>query len=156
MSLESRIERLHEVVASFERAVLDLDELRFLVSNGSWTPRDIVAHLIGWNRLVVEGSRQIRAGELPSYDEDPGQDFANVNARLIREHSTEGRRALLIELRASADELATVLGSVEATDWDRDFGVRHGDETLTIRGTVEELLADYVVHAGQLRSWPEA
>ena len=156
MSLESQIDRLREVVAAFEDVVLELEEPRFLVSNGSWTPRDIVAHLIGWNRLVVEGSRQIRAGELPSYDEDPGEDFANVNARLIREYATEERGALLTELRASADELAAFLESVDPADWDRDFGVKHGEETLTIRDTVEELLADYVVHAGQLRTWPVA
>lgn len=74
MSLESRIERLHEVLASFERAVLDLDEPRFLVPNGSWTPRDIVAHLIGWNRLVIEGTVEellddyvVHAGQLRSW-----------------------------------------------------------------------------------------
>jgi len=156
MNIEAQIERLRQAVADFELAVLALGAPRFLVSNGSWTPRDIVAHLIGWNRLVIEGSRQIRAGELPSYDEDPGQDYANVNARLVREYATEDDRALLTELHASSKELATFLGAVEPTDWDRDFGVQHGDETLTIRGTVEELLADYLVHAGQLRSWPEA
>jgi hypothetical protein len=156
MNIESQVERLHDAVESFERAVLDLAAPRFLVSNGSWTARDIVAHLVGWNRLVIEGSRQIRAGELPAYDEDPGKDYANVNASLIREYAALDRLALLTELHASTDELATFLGSLEPTDRDRDFGVRHGDETLTIRGTVEDLLADYVVHEGQLRTWPAA
>jgi hypothetical protein len=154
MSALDQAKLLHHRVTDFERVALALDSDRFLASNGSWTARDIVAHLIGWNRLMIDGCRSLRARELPAYDEDPGVDFGNVNAALIREYDTVDRGALLAELRTSSNELAAFLRSVDPADWDRDFGVRHADEALTMRGTVDELLADYEVHERQLSSWP--
>jgi uncharacterized protein YukE len=148
--MESQIQRLHQAVETFAVAVGSLAQERFLSPLGNWSPRDMVAHLVGWNGLVVTGSRQILRGQLPSYDVDPGRDWAKVNAVLIREHPSRDCDELLGELRRSAAELERFLTSLGEAEWSRDSGVRHHDEVVTIEGTVDELLADYDHHRRQI------
>jgi hypothetical protein len=141
MTLEEQLDQLQHSVEAFAGSVVSLDEALFLRKVTNWTARDMVAHLIGWNRYVVRGARQILRGELPFYDVDPGPDYSNVNAALVREYADTDRSALLKSL---------------VDTWDRDFGVRHKGETLTVKSTVDDLIADYHHHREQLEgSMPE-
>ena len=150
--IADQIAELTRSVDAFERCAASLDEGAFLKPVRRWTPRDIVAHLVGWNRHVIEGSRQILKGELPFYDVDPGEDFANVNAELIRNYPSEDRDQLLEELRSSERELTAFLRSVDESAWDRDFGVRNEGATITVRNTIDDLIADYARHQQQLEA----
>lgn len=156
MKIDAQIERLDENLRRFHRYVESLDDVGFSSSIGKWTPRDIVAHLVGWNRYVVEGANQIRRGELPFYDVDPGENYSKVNAVLIAEYPGTNRNDLLTELRASASELRDFLGSLDPSEWDRDYGVRHRGRVVTIRNTVDELIDDYRHHGEQIEAWNEA
>jgi len=146
-------EQLERCVEAFAGSVAALDERLFLRKVTTWTARDMVAHLIGWNRYIVRGARQILRGELPFYDVDPGPDYSNVNAALVREYADTDRSALLESLAASTEELTAFLRAVDPDKWDRDFGVRHDGETLTVKSTVDELLADYHYHREQLEDF---
>ncbi len=145
-----QIAALNRSVQAFERCVTSLNDETFLKPLRCWTPRDIVAHLVGWNRHVIEGSRQILKGELPFYDVDPGEDFANVNAEHIRKYPSQDRDELLEQLRGSEQELTAFLSSIDEGAWDRDFGVRHEGSTITVKNTVDDLIADYAHHQSQL------
>ncbi len=145
-----QIAELNRSVEAFERCVTSLNDETFLKPLRRWTPRDIVAHLVGWNRHVIEGSRQILKGELPFYDVDPGEDFANVNAEHIRKYPSQDRDELLEELRGSERELTAFLSSIDEGAWDRDFGVRHEGSNITVKNTVDDLIADYAHHQSQL------
>ncbi|NIM49129.1 MAG: hypothetical protein GTO22_07690 [Gemmatimonadales bacterium] len=153
MTLEEQIDQLERCVGAFAGSVASLDERLFLRTVTSWTARDIVAHLIGWNRYVVRGARQILRGELPFYDVDPGPDYCNVNAALVRECSDTDRSTLLVSLAASTGELTAFLRAIDPCAWNRDFGVRHGSETLTVKSTVDDLIADYHHHRAQLEEF---
>ena len=153
MTIDGQIARLDRSVEELAGAVASLDEKLFLERLNGWSSRDIAAHLVGWNRLIIEGSRQIMRGELPSYDVDPGEDYSKVNAKLIREYPLTDRQKLLEELRTSARELGRFLKTLDADTWQRDFGVRHQDSIVTIRNTVEELIDDYDHHRQQIDEW---
>ncbi len=155
MTIDGQIARLDRSVEELAAAVASLDEKLFVERLNGWSSRDIVAHLVGWNRFIIEGSRQITRGELPSYDVDPGENYSKVNARLIREYPTTDRHELLEELRTSARELGRFLETLDADTWQRDFGVRHQDSIVTIRNTVEELIDDYDHHLHQIDEWTE-
>ena len=150
MNLEDQIDQLEHCVETFAASVAALDEGLFLRNVSAWTPRDIVAHLIGWNRHIVRGAKQILRGELPFYDVDPGPDYSKVNAALVRECGDTGRSVLLDRLAESAGELIVFLRAIAPEVWDRDFGVRHKDEELTVKSTVDNLIADYDHHRAQL------
>lgn len=151
--IEDQILRLREGIRDLEGAVDALAPDAFLSALGNWSPRDIVAHLIGWNRSVVRGSKQLLAGELPFYDQDPGEDYSKVNAGLIAEYSSESRDELLAELEEAATELVCFLRSLTRQDWSRDSGLVHDGEPLTICDTVAELVDDYSHHTTQIREW---
>ncbi len=150
-TIESQIRELRDAVESFARLVAPVDDERFLGPLGRWSARDVVAHLIGWNRYTVRGMKQIVRGELPFYDVDPGEDYANVNRQHLRDYPSRVKDELLAELRASARELAEALSRLDADSWSTDYGVRHKGQTVTIRSTVSDLIVDYGHHAEQIR-----
>jgi uncharacterized protein (TIGR03083 family) len=150
-TVETQKGELAEAVESFARLVEALDEKAFLGPLGRWSARDVVAHLIGWNRYTVQGARQIVRGELPFYDVDPGEDYANVNRTHVREYPSRVRDELLAELRISARELSEALSALDSDTWSRDDGVRHNGQTVTIGSTVDDLIVDYAHHAEQIR-----
>jgi uncharacterized protein (TIGR03083 family) len=151
-TLERQRSELADAVESFARLVADLDDETFLGPLGRWSARDVVAHLIGWNRYSLRGAKQIVRGELPFYDVDPGEDYANVNRLHLRDYPSRVRDELLTELRASASELSEALSRLDPDTWSRDYGVRHKGQIVTIRSTVSDLIVDYGHHADQIRA----
>ena len=150
-SIENQKREIREAAESFARLVEPLDEKTFLGPLGRWSARDVVAHLIGWNRYTVQGAKDLVRGELPFYDVDPGEDYANVNRAHLRKYPSRVRDELLTELRASARELSEALSALDSDTWSRDYGVRHKGKTVTIRSTVDDLIVDYSHHAEQIR-----
>ena len=153
MTIEAQLGRFEKNLDDFHRCVSSLDERTFLTPISRWSPRDIVAHLVGWNRYLVEGADQIRRCELPFYDIDPGDNYSKVNAVLVRKYSSTNRGELLDDLRASAQELQQFLRSLDPGEWAQDYGVRHAGATITIRNSVDELIDDYVHHREQIVKW---
>jgi hypothetical protein len=149
--VEAQTRELNAAVDDFVRLVEALDEKTLLGPLGRWSPRDVVAHLIGWNRYTVRGAAQIARGELPFYDVDPGEDYANVNQAHVRDYPSRLKEVLLAELRASAAELSEALSRLDPDTWSRDFGVRHKGQTVTIESTVNDLIVDYRHHREQIR-----
>ena len=153
MTLKDQIDRLENCVEAFAASVAALDERLFFRTVNGWTPRDIVAHLIGWNPLMVRGAKQILCGELPLYDVEPGPDYSKVNAALVRECDDKDRPVLLERLAESAGELIAFLRAIAPGEWDRDFGSRHKGEVLTVKSTVDDLIGDYDHHRRQLEEF---
>ena len=153
MNLEDQIDQFEHCVEAFAASVAALDEGLFFRNVKGWTPRDIVAHLIGWNPLIVQGAKQILRGELPSYDVDPGPDYSKINAAFVRECDDRDRSVLLEKLAESVGELITFLRTIDPGEWDRDFGSRHKGEKLTVKSTVDDLIGDYDHHSRQLKEF---
>ena len=160
MKIEEQINQYERCVEAFAASVTALDERLFFRNVNGWTPRDIVAHLIGWNRQIVLGAKQILCGELPFYDVDPGPNYSKVNAVLVRECDDTDRSVLLERLAGSKGELITFLRAIAPGEWDRDFGIRHkgekltakstADDLVTVKSTVDDLIGDYDHHRIQL------
>jgi hypothetical protein len=153
MTIQTQIVKLRANVDEFAQCVAPLNEELFLKKINGWSARDMVAHLIGWNQYMIEGCKQIKKGELPFYDVDPGENYSKVNAELIRKHSSVDKHELLDELRASARELGQFLESLDPGEWDRDYGVTNQGSTITIQSSVDDLIADYPHHREQIEEW---
>lgn len=153
MNIETQIAKFDQSIEDFVHCVASLNEEFFLKRPNHWSPRDVVAHLIGWNRYTIEGSNQIRRGELPFYEIDPGEDCSKVNAMLVLEYSSTDRQEMLDELQVSAQELKQFMRSLDSSEWSRDYGVRHKGAIITIQNTVDELIEDYDIHTERIKEW---
>jgi hypothetical protein len=154
ITIEEQLNNLDTRIQIFVRCIDSLPEAFFLKKmDKHWAPRDVLAHLIGWNRYTIEGCQQMRRGETPFYFIDPGDDFSKVNAMSVRKYGSKNRRKLVNELEASAQELRQFLLSVDAREWEADYGVRYKGGLVTIRNTVDALMSDYIHHRQQIKEW---
>ena len=151
--IEKQIASFQENVRALEGCVRSLQQGQFLKKINRWSPRDIVAHLIGWNRALIQGSNQIRKGELPFYDIDPGENYSKVNDAFVKEISSESREELMDQMHSSAGQLVEFLRTLSPDQWDHDYGVRHKEAVITIRNSMDELMEDYAHHLKQIENW---
>jgi hypothetical protein len=153
MNIETQIAKFDQSIEDFVHCVASQNEELFLKRFNHWSTRDVVAHLIGWNRYTIEGSNQIMRGELPFYEIDPGEDCCKVNAGLILEYSSMDRQEMLDELQVSYQELKRFIQSLDSSEWSRDYGVRLEGAVITIQNTVDELIEDYDIHTERIKEW---
>ena len=153
MTIGDQINQLRRRVEEFASCMESLPSGWFLKPIDAWAPRDVVAHLIGWNRYTITGCEQIRKGETPFYFFDPGEDFSKINATLVQAYASRDKQEILGELTASLQELTQYLHSLDPADWERDTGVTYQGEVITIRSTVDALMGDFVNHQRQIEAW---
>src|SRR5512146_1735259 len=98
MTKTDQLMELEQAYEHFAAVVVSLSPAEFLHSLGDWTPRDILAHLIGWNRNILVGCQQIQVGAAPFYHAESQSDYLHVNAEFIARFDSTDREALLREL----------------------------------------------------------
>ena len=151
--MDKMISKLAQAAINFRECIEKLPEDTFLMAINGWSPRDITAHLIGWNRHTITGCRQIRMGKLPSYFSDTPNDYKNINQESIELYDSKDRDLLLADLENSYLSLENFVQFMDPDDWTKDFGVRYGEHTITITNTIEELIQDYDVHRQEIGTW---
>jgi len=148
---EDRVAGLEQAYSAFVGAVKSLSPEAFLCSLGDRTPRDIVAHLIGWNRYILTGCQQIRSGISPFYHKDGPNDYRQINAVSISRYNSTDRDALLKELVESKDELVAYVKGLQELDWYKDYGPQHyRGGPATVARSIESLTGDYANHTAEI------
>ena len=103
ITIKEQVNNLNHCIQEFVKCVDSLPESLFLNKMDGWAPRDVTAHLIGWDLYTVRGCQQLKRGELPFYLIDPGDDFCKVNAVLVREYDSKDKEILISQLDAFSD-----------------------------------------------------
>jgi hypothetical protein len=138
----------------FTEIIFSLSEQMFLSPLNGWSPRDVVAHLVGWNSLMIEASFSILAGQPPSYYADAPNDYSHINAGFTAKYSSRSKQELLAELKSSLEGLEAYVLALPAGELKADHGVRHyRGGPATVSQTVESLAGDYRYHTNQIREW---
>jgi hypothetical protein len=141
----------------FCEVIRALPEELYLAKIDDWTPRDVVAHLVGWNRRMIVACQDILAGRTPDYYADAPNDYRTINSGYVARHASASREALLGELAAGLEELATYVSALEPSEWKASHGVKHyRGAPATVAGTLASLAGDYAHHAQQIREWQGA
>ena len=152
-NIVEQVDKLTCYVEDFAGYIDSLPRNLFLKKIDDWSPRDVLAHLIGWNRLTIEGGHQIARGETPSYFVDPGDDFCKVNAMLVQRYDSTSKQELLNKLKVTTSELTQFLLSLDPVEWEFDHDVSYKGGHVTIRNTVDALIGDYIQHKAQIKQW---
>jgi len=154
MSEQEVILSLKSAYRDFVEVVLPLSDEAFLSPMDGWSPRDVVAHLVGWNSFMIEASSSILAGKPPAYYDDASNDYSNINAGFVMKHSSRSKQELLAELGASMKGFEAFLLALPAGELAAEHGVRYyRGSPATVGRTVESLAGDYRHHTRQIRTW---
>ena len=156
MHPSEQLKSLEEALERFKACIRLLPEALFTTLMDGWAPRDVVAHLIGWNRYTVAGCRDILHGRKPKYLADHINDFSNVNAESIERYSTGDRDELLVELDRSFAELRAYLESEGGERWEAHRGVSHDQWVIYAPDSVDALCDDYDAHREEIERWSSA
>ncbi|HXG41105.1 MAG TPA: ClbS/DfsB family four-helix bundle protein [Dehalococcoidia bacterium] len=104
-----RQELVHQLEQGFQellQAIQGLsDEAATRVWYGSWSVRDIIAHIAGWHREMAAALERVARGERPAPE---GVDYSDAdawNARFAQAYAQTPWPLVLQELRASKDAL---------------------------------------------------
>ncbi len=145
---------LATAIVTFAEAVERQPAELFLSAVDGRTPRDIVAHLIGWNRAAVTASAELRRGQLPACLTDPGPNFSRINALAMAEYPSRDKAELLDQLRASAADYDMMLRDLPAAEWDDSHGIVLGDWPVSNGNLAAALIHDFTHHRGEMECWP--
>jgi hypothetical protein len=152
----SRNEQLTDLdlaYSSFIRTIEELSVEGFLKSLGDWTPRDIMTHFIGWNRITLVGCAEICEGVEPFYFHDGTHDYRKVNALFFERFNSTDREVLLQEVTSTKDALISYLKSIDENEWELDTGVVHyRGGPATVARCVDSLIRDYGKHREEIIS----
>ncbi len=122
-------------------------------SLGDWTPRDILAHFIGWNRITLVGCAELCEGVEPFYFYDGTNDYRKVNAQFLMRYNSTGLNVLLTQIKATKHALISYLWTVDESEWELDTGVIHyRGGPATVARCVDSLIRDYRKHREEIIS----
>jgi len=148
---DKQLTDLETAYAAFMETMQGLSTENFFRSIGDWTPRDIAAHFIGWNRITLVGCSELREGVEPFYFYDGTNDYRKVNARFFGQFPSSDRGELLKEVTLTKDALVAYLKTLAETEWDLDTGIVHyRSGPATVARCVDSLIRDYRKHRQEI------
>jgi hypothetical protein len=142
---------LETAYIAFMETMQGLSSESLLTSLGDWTPRDIAAHFIGWNRITLAGCSALREGAEPFYFYDGTNDYRKVNAKFFVQFPSTDRSELLKEIASTKDVLVAYLKSIPDAEWELDTGfVHYRGNPATVARCVDSLIRDYRKHRQEI------
>jgi len=145
---------LEQAYQDFTGLIQSLSGEQFLASMDGWSPRDVVAHLIGWNGLMIESCSAILAGKAPKYYADAQNDYSHINAGFTLKYSSRSRRTLLKELKSSLDRFVSFISDLPPQELEDAHGVLHySGRPATVARIITSLAGDYRHHTRQVADW---
>ena len=136
---------------AFVQTIKKLSAKGFTSPLGDWTPRDILAHFIGWNRITLVGCAELCEGVEPFYFHDGTNDYRKVNAKFFKQFDSMDREKLLQDVASTKDTLTSYLRSIDENEWELDTGVVHyRGGPATVARCVDSLIRDYRKHREEI------
>jgi len=154
MSSQTTSLSLGDAYQDFAKLILSLPDEQFLAPMNGWTPRDVVAHLIGWNGLMIEASQSILAGRPPSYYADTKNDYSHINAGFTKKYASPSKQELLAELKSSMEKFEAFISTLPKKELTAEHGVVHySGLPATVGKIMNSLAGDYQYHTRQISEW---
>ncbi len=148
---EKQLADLDIAYEAFMETTRNISAENFFTPLGDWTPRDIAAHFIGWNRITLAGCSALREGAEPFYFYDGTNDYRKINARFFEQFPSTDRDELLKEIAVTKNALDDYLKTIPESEWELDTDVIHyRGSPATIARCVDSLIRDYRKHRQEI------
>ncbi len=154
MSRQEVLFPIKNAYQDFVEIILSLSDVQLLTPLYEWTPRDIVAHLIGWNSLMIESSLSILAGKPPAYYDDTPNNYSHINASYTAKFSSQSKQELLANLKSTMEGFEAFILGLSDEELAADHGIRHySGSPATVGKIIASLAGDYQYHTQQISEW---
>jgi uncharacterized damage-inducible protein DinB len=123
---------------------------------GSWSAKDLLAHLAGWDETNLKAAKEILENALPSFYAEHDRGWATYNAKLVAEFSMENYEDQLVLARDTHARLLEFLKELSADELWKDRGIRARGWKVTIGRLLEAEMSDEEQHLEQLNRFMES
>lgn len=156
MMFSNRKQQLAELDSAYEaftQTAKGLSPEGLMKPLGDWTPRDILAHFIGWNRITLAGCAELCEGVEPFYFHDGTNDYRKVNASFFEKYNSTDGNELLGQIKSTMNALISYLQTIAEPEWELDTGIVHyRGGPATVARCVDSLIRDYRKHREEIIS----
>jgi hypothetical protein len=130
-------------------------ETQYEVFRGEWSPADLLAHLVGWDRANMEATQELLEGRLPGFYAYIDRDWRSFNTLLVMRHRKDDYDQLISDVEQSHRELVDLLVGIPASEIVKDRGVRFRGWKVTIERLMKAEASDERKHARQLSEFAD-
>ena len=120
---------------------------------GTWSMKDLLAHLVGWDYANIEAVDAVLAGRLPDFYSYHDRDWRTFNARLVAEYGKDDFEDLIASAQESHRQLVRLLETVPAEEFDADKDVRFKGYKVTIARLIQGEIDDEKTHYSQIEAF---
>lgn len=120
---------------------------------GTWSLKDLLAHLAGWDYTNLQAVQEILAGTYPSFFRFYDQDWHSFNQRLVDQYRKETFPELLSEIEDSHRQLVSFLQELTPEEIVSGKAQNERGRTVTIRNLLISEASDERNHAQQIASF---
>jgi hypothetical protein len=145
--LSDLIETRQNVLAEAASLSIEQQNQIFL---GSWSVKDVLAHLIGWDHTNLDAVKHVLEGQVPAFYGHHDRDWRTYNAMLVKKYKRDSIQELLERAQASQEKLIRFLQTISPENFNRDFGVRFRGYKVTIQRVLEAEAKDEQIHHKQI------
>jgi len=151
-AISNLIEARQNVLAEVSKRSASEQDQVFL---GIWSMKDLVAHLIGWDKTNLQAVKSLLKGQVPAFYEHRDPDWRTYNAMLVKKHKKGSTQQLIATAKRSHETLLKFLQTIPPEDFNKDFGARFRGYKVTIQRLLEAETEDEQIHMKQINDFFE-
>ncbi|TET44221.1 ClbS/DfsB family four-helix bundle protein [candidate division TA06 bacterium] len=110
-------------------------------SMGSWSVKDVVAHLVFWDEELLRSIEALMRGDRPAFLD---QDWDSLNAREVARRKDQSLEEMLQDLEESGRGVKSLIASLD----EGQLSLRRGQKWKTWDVTIEWLVSGNIGHDG--------
>jgi uncharacterized damage-inducible protein DinB len=120
---------------------------------GTWSIKDLLAHLAGWDATNIQAVDEILSGKYPTFLQYYDKDWQSYNRKLIQEHIKPSLDELLDHAQASHRQLIVFLEALPAEAVVMGKARNEKGRTVSIANLLKAEAADELTHAAQITAY---
>ena len=120
---------------------------------GIWSTKDLLAHLIGWDKTNLEAAKSVLKGQVPAFYEHRDSDWRTYNAMLVKKYKKDSIQELIAAAKDSQEKLIQFLQTIPPESFNKDFDVRFRGYKVTIQRLLEAEAKDEQTHLQQITDY---
>lgn len=152
MKKSELIQELREARRGFLDSVDGLSEKEASRADsiGAWSIKDVVAHMVYWDREFFHGMKTLLSGGFPDFLEF---DCDEKNAAEVSKRKNETLEELVKDLNESGRSILDYLGGLEEDELRESWGQKWKTWDVTVAWIAEGIIGHDRHHTGKILAW---